>query len=425
MSIFDKATAKDVAVKVLSKEGCEVKLSVEVKADLVNKCFADALVQVQSRAQMQGFRAGKVPLSLVKQNFPSHIKERAVDFVIRAGVAKALEVENINPVTVPTLSKADFNTLEENKPFSFECIVEVAPEFDVKGYTGIKITKKAETVSEADVDARIKEILDHNSRLEDDADGAVKADSFVVVKYDAMKNGEKDFKLSADSELIDMATPQTVEGLAKAIKKSKKGDNVEFEQKIGEDNVSFKVEVQEVKKKVAPELNEQFAKDMGFDTVEALKEKVKETMDKDAKADSDRDVVTQIENQLVEANEFGLPKGLVEEQLAQSVDGFVSRFSGGQAAKIPAEQKKDLAERMRPNVEKDLKIGYIVHAIAKKESLQATDADWQTELDKSLAENDKKEEKRIKAFFNDRKEHILATLTERKVFDFLKEKAAK
>ncbi|MGB2579234.1 trigger factor [Elusimicrobium simillimum] len=422
MSIFTKADAKEVKAKIVSKEGCEIKLSIEADAKLVNKCFEDATVQVQSRAQMQGFRAGKVPLALVKQNFPSHIKERAIDFVIRASVAQALESENLNPVTVPTLTKADFNTLEENKPFSFECLVEIAPEFEPKDYTGMKITKKAETVTDAEVDARIAEILEHNSRLEDDADATVKADSFAVVGYDAIKNGEKDFKLSADSELIDMSTPQTVEGLADAIKGAKKGDVKEFKNKVGDDEVTFKVTVQEVKKKIAPALDEAFAKDMGFDTIDALKAKVKETMSHDAKAGAERDVVTQIENQLVEKNNIDLPKGLVEEQLGNSVESFLQRY-GGAASGITPEQKKDLAERMRPNVEKDLRIGYIVHAIAKKEALEATDADWQAELDKSLAENDKKEEKRIKSFFTDRKDHVLATLTERKVFDFLKEKA--
>ena len=76
-------------------------------------------------------------------------------------------------------------------------------------------------------------------------------------------------------------------------------------------------------------------------------------------------------------------------------------------------------------MEKDLRIGYIVHAIAHKENLEATEADWQAELDKSLTANakNKEDEKKIRAFFEERKEHILATLNERKVFDFLKKEA--
>ena len=79
-------------------------------------------------------------------------------------------------------------------------------------------------------------------------------------------------------------------------------------------------------------------------------------------------------------------------------------------------------ERIRPSVEKDLRIGYMIHAIAKKENLQATEADWQAEMDKTLAEK-KNDEKQVKTFFNERKDQIIATLTERKVFEFLKKEA--
>ena len=91
---------------------------------------------------------------------------------------------------------------------------------------------------------------------------------------------------------------------------------------------------------------------------------------------------------------------------------------------LTQEQRRAFEERIRPTVEKDLRIGYIVHAIAKKENLEAADTDWQAELDKSLkSASSKTDEKKIRAFFEERKAQILATLTERKVFDFLKKEA--
>ncbi len=422
MSIFAKADTKEVSVKELKKEGCTISLSVEAAASLVDKCFQDALVQVQSRAQMHGFRAGKVPLTLVKQNFPSHIKDRAVDSVIKSAVTKALEVQKLNPVSVPTLTKADFENMSEGKAFKFEINVEVAPEVNPVGYTGIKVTKKAEGVTDAEIDEQIRQILEHNSRLEEDKDGVVTETSMAIVKYNGFKNGAADHKLSADAELVDMASPQTIVGLADAIKGLKKGESKKFETKSGEDNLSFEVTVDDVKKKVAPALDVAFAKDMGFDSVDALKAKIKENMEADAKKASERDMVQQIEDALVKENNFPLPEGLVLEQMDAAVESFLQRF-GGQAGGITPKQRQELAEKMRPNVEKDIRVGYLVHAIAKKENLEATEADLNAELEKALKENDKKEEKRIKAFFDERKSHILATLNEKKVFEFLKEKS--
>src|SRR5262245_50351319 len=120
MSVFSAAKEGEVSVKELDKKGCTVTLKVNADAALVNKCFHNALTQVQSRAQMQGFRAGKVPLDIVKKNFAPHIQERAIDFLVRSAAAQALEKSQVKAVMMPTVTKAEFETLAENKPFSFE-----------------------------------------------------------------------------------------------------------------------------------------------------------------------------------------------------------------------------------------------------------------------------------------------------------------
>lgn len=423
MSIFKTAQTGEVKTKQLSKEGCRVTLSVEAAPSLISTSFQNAAVQVQSRAQMQGFRAGKVPLDLVKQNFAGHIKERALDLAVKAAINAALAETKLDAVAVPTLTKADFNTFDDNKAFTFELAVDVAPEFDVTGYKGIEITKKSTTATDEEVNENLTRVLDANARLESAQDSAVIDDKcYAVVHYSGKRNGTDDYKLTAESELIDMSAPQTMPGLAEAIKGLKKGDVKDYETKEGNDTLSFHVTVDDIKNKIVPALDDNFAKDMGFDTLTALKAKVKENLDGEAKRSAERDEVTQIENALVAANTFELPKSLVEEYTESSLHNFVHSMTQLDPHNLTAEQHKMFADRIRPSVEKDLRIGYIVHAISKKENLQATDADWQAELDKTLADK-KADEKQVKTFFNERKDQIIATLTERKVFDFLKKEA--
>ncbi len=425
MSIFKTAQTGEVKTKQLGKEGCRVTLSVEAAPALITKSFQNAAVQVQSRAQMQGFRAGKVPLDLVKQNFAPHIKERALDLAVKAAITAALEDAKLDAVAVPTLTKADFNAFNDGSAFTFELAVDVAPQFDVTGYKGIEITKKADTATDKDVQENLDRVLDANARLESAQDGAVIDDKcYAVVHYKGQRNGQDDYKLSADSELIDMSAPQTMAGLADAIKGLKKGDVKDYETKEGNDTLSFHVTVDDIKYKKVPALDDNFAKDMGFETLDQLKAKVKENLDGEAKRTAERDEVTQLENALVAANTFELPQSLVEEYTESSLHNFVHSMTQLDPHKLTAEQHKMFEERIRPSVEKDLRIGYIVHAIAKKENLQATDADWQAELDKSLTDNKQStDEKKIKTFFTERKDQIIATLTERKVFDYLKKEA--
>ena len=426
MSIFKTAAADEVKAKQLNKEGCRVTVSVEASSGLITKAFQNAAVQVQSRAQMQGFRAGKVPLDLVKQNFAGHIKERALDLAIKSAISAALEQTKLNPVAVPSLTKADFATFDDGKAFSFELAVDVAPEFEVKDYKGIPVTKKAEEATEEEVKAQLDRILQANARLESAPEGTVIDDKvYAVVQYKGKRNGTDDYKLSADSELIDMAAPQTMPELAKAVLGMKKGESKDFETKEGEDTLSFHVTVDDIKNKIVPALDDSFAKDMGFDTLDALKKRVQDGLNAEAKENSARDFINQIENHLVKMNNFALPETLVQEYTDNSLNNFVRNVTQLKPEQLSAEQRKSFEERIRPTVEKDLRIGYIIHAIAKKENLEATEADWQAELDKSLTANakNKEDEKKIRAFFTERKDHILATLNERKVFDYLKKEA--
>ena len=423
MSTFEVALDKEVAIKELGKKGCTVTLEVTANKELVNKCFHNALAQVQSRAQVQGFRTGKVPMDIVKKNFAGHIAERAVDFVIRNAVTKALDKSKLRAVMLPVVSKADFTSLQENKPFTFEINVDVAPEFTPKNYTGIEVTKKSAEVSEADIQKHLDEVLDHNSSLEaDSADAIVTESSFVVVNYKGTKDGVGDKKYSAEGELVDMSAPQTILGLADAVKGLKKGESKDFETKVDDSTIKFTVTVEEIKKKVKPALDDAFAKNMGFDSVEKLKETVKTSMEKEAAANAEKAFTSQIEDALIAANTFEMPQSLVDYHTAGAVENFIKRMFAGQKAEFSDENKKAFAARMRPTVEKDLRIGYIMHAIAAKEKLNATEADWQAELDKALAANPK-EEKRVKDFFAEKKQDIMASLDERKTMEFLKTKA--
>jgi trigger factor len=423
MSNFAVAQDNEVSYKEIEKKGCNVKLEVKAEASLVNKCYTSALGQVQTKAQIQGFRAGKAPADLVKKTFPAHIQEHAIDLVVRSAATKAIELSKLQAVMTPLLTKADFSSLRENNPWSFEISVDVAPEVDPKGYKGIEVTKKSEDVTPEEIQKNIDQILEHNARLETLGDDAtVKEDSFVVVKYSGSKNGVAQKEYTANSELIDMKNEQNIAGMTAALKDAKKGQIVKFDTKIGEDTINFTVEVQEIKTKIMPTLDDNFAKDMGFDNVEKLKETLTNNLKSDAKAASQRDFNNQIEEALVKANNFELPQSLVAYHTNLAVENFLNRMFGGKKPDLTDENRKHFAQRMQPSVEKDLRIGYLVHAIAKKENLVATDADLQAELTKALEQNPK-QKTQIEKFFKERREEVLASLNEKKVFEYLKANA--
>lgn len=420
MSLSQADIAK-IKVTKTQKKGCSVVLEVEAPVEAVSSAFQTATVQVQSRAQLPGFRAGKVPLAMVRQNFDHLVRERAMDIAVRDVLNEALTREKLHPVATPAVEKLEF---EEQKPLKMTVELEIPPVFDPKNYTGAKVVKTPVNVGDAQVEEQVKEILEHNARLEDDGASAVGPESFVIVDCAASKDGKDAPEFSSKSEMVDMAAPQSMPGLADAIKGAKKGETREFTTELEKTKVSFKVTVCEIKKKVLPALDEAFVKEMGFDTPQALRDHIKSTLLKSEEEKLDREVLRQIEEHLIKENTFDIPGSLVEHHVGLSANRLKERVMPQDREKINEEQEKKLKDRLRPVVEHDIRIGYIVHAIAGKEKLEATAADFEEELAKGLARARTEEEKgRVRSFFEARQMDIMATITERKVMDFLKAKA--
>ncbi|MDD4005221.1 MAG: trigger factor [Elusimicrobiaceae bacterium] len=411
-----------VKVKRLKEEGCTIELAITAAEELTSESFQDALVRVQAKARVPGFRQGKAPLAMLKQHYSGAIKEQALDIAVRKSVDLALESEKLNPVVTPVIRKLDF---DEHKPLSMELEVEVSPTVEPKKYTGAKVKRTAPKVDDSAADAEISQMLEYNSHLEA-VDGEEAGGShFVIVSYAGTKDGAPVKGFSSDGEMIDMSAPQTIAGMAEAVAGAKKGDVREFETEVaGTGKVKVSVTVTEIKKKVLPELNDEFARKMGFDTVAALRERIVESLKKDAEAKSESDVVRQIEDHLLNENEFAIPKSLLEHHVESSLKRFSAQMFGNADYKMPDAQKKNLSEKIRPNSERDIKVGYLIHAIARKENLVAAEADFEAELNRNLelARNDD-EKKKTREFFSARRPDVLITLTERKVIEYLKQNA--
>ncbi|HOX23273.1 MAG TPA: trigger factor [Elusimicrobiales bacterium] len=415
-----KTKPEENKVKKLKQEGCDAIFSVEIPAAKVAEAFQNAIVQVQGQARMPGFRTGKMPLELVKKNFPEAVRERALDNAVRESLMPALETEKVLPVVPPVIKKLEF---EEGKPLKAEVEVELAPEFDAKNYTGAQVKCKKAGVSDAQVEEAVNELRNHNARLEPASEDAATAGHFVIVDYEA--RDEKGVPLpdqSAKGELVDMSSPQTLPGLVQALTGAKKGDVREFAAvNTTGAAIQCKATVTDLKKKILPEFNDEFAKQLGLQTAAELKEQIRKNLERDHSVQREREILRQIENHLVSGNQIPLPKTLVERHVELSADRLLERLDPDVRGKLGEKDRTQLLERLRPAVEHDLRVGYIIRAVARQEKLNATEADFEAEVEKMLAHarNDK-EKKQARKYFEARREEVLAGLTERKVMDFLK-----
>jgi trigger factor len=410
-----------IKVKKSQADNCKVNLFLEIDESTVKNAFDNALVQTHAGAQMPGFRTGKVPLNIIKENFKDQIKDRALETIIKNSLSSVLENEKINPVSTPVIRKIDY---KENKPLKLEAQIEVPPKIEPKNYEKINILKRPSKVTDEMTEKELQNLRRRNMRLEAEEENIqVGENHYVVVDYKAFQAEQQLSQHSATGEIVDMASPQTIKGLAENIKDAKKGETRQFETEIEGKKITFKVTINEIKKKILPELNDEFAKEMNFETLEKLKIHIRNFLYENLKNQAKQKTVKQIEDHLLKHNDFELPESLVEQNMDLQLQKILGQ-TGGQKLEVPEAQKKEYKEKLRRPIERDLRLAYILHAISEKENIKTTKEELEKELQTGLTKaRTDKEKQHLKEFFNSKKQHILLALTERKVFDFLESKA--
>lgn len=404
-------------IKKIKQEGCVHVFSVNVDSKALGEASQDALVHLQSVVSLPGFRVGKVPLGMIKAQFPSMVKDEVLDIAAKAALPEILKAAGISPVVAPLLKGVAY---EPEKSLYFEIQFECAPTLDPKGYEKISAVRKVHEVTDAEVDKYISQVREYNAYLKPAAEGEAAGKShFVIVDYQTFEDGKPVPGGDVKGEIVDLSSPQTIAGLADAVTGAKKGETREFDAPFGDKKMHFKVTVNEIKAKVVPELDENFLKEAGVKTVEELKANVKKLLEQGASEKTEKDMLGQIEDALIKNNPLSLPPTLVREEAQELLELFKKR--------APVEQHlpdESLLERLKPVAERNLSLTYILHHIAKKEKVEATDAELEAELEKVMARlNTEEEKQKGRELFEKRKEYIRASMVENKTMSLVKERA--
>lgn len=420
MGLFTTTKSDKAKFKKVKEEGCVLTLSVEIPSEEVANSTQTALVRLQNRARIPGFRAGKAPLEVVKQHFTGHAKEEALDSLIRKHVPTVLEEMKLRVVETPSVEDVKW---KDGEPLVLQVRVEVAPTATAKDYVKIPVARKPVAADAAALDKRIEDLRESHARLEASKDETVGDKHFVVIDYAAAQNGKPLSNAKGSGELVDMASEQSVEGLTAGLKGMKRGETKVLKVKLGGKDADLTVTVSEIKAKILPAVDAEFAKDLGFETLEELKAKLKEVLDREVANDSEADATRQIEEALVKANQFPLPPSMVERQLEGMIERVKRQLRG--ATGLPEGVMNDLTAKMKPKAEDEVRLAFVLSAIAEKEKIEATDAELNAELEEGLKDAETEEKKKeLREVYAKRKDQIAHMIRERKTMKFLKDKAA-
>jgi trigger factor len=393
-------------------EACKREVSVEIPADVIRQETARLVRKYQKLARIPGFRAGKVPESIVRSRFADDIRSEMIDALLPQYFRAAVEKQGLVPVSQPYVSDLQFT---EGEPVRFNASFEVLPKIEVSGYKGLHAERKDFTVSDDEVTEALKELQERQSSYEPVDDRELREGDFASVSFSGLSKGtakiaakkaevgETESEASAppaaenkpievNDVLVEIGGANTVKEFTENLLGAKPGDERKFDvsypedfsdQRLAGQVMSYTVKVGAVKKKVMPELTDDFAKEIGdFASIDKLRQRIRSNMEAEKKHSGEHAEKEKLIDQLVEKNDFPVPQALIDRQIDVRLDrGF--RALAAQGMRTEDMRKMNFArlrEGQKAAAVREVKASLLLDKIAEVESIEVSDADVEREL---------------------------------------------
>ena len=409
------------------------KVHVEVPEDHVAKEIDSFYDELKKKAKIKGFRPGKAPRSILERYFKDYTTGEVLQRLIQETFPKALSEVSCSPVAPPAF---DPQELESGKPFRYAAIVEVKPEIKIEDYAGLNLEGKKEDVGDEELEERLKSLQNLHAQLKTISEPReIRTGDYVILDYDAKMDGKPLDEGKGIDVPVEVGSgrfiPTLEEKLIGLKPEEERNVDVSFPagyayKKWAEKTVSFHVKVKEIKEKILPALDEEFAKDLGgFDSLEALKVKLREDMQKAKEMALDRHLKDQIVDQLLQKNSFEIPPSLVEDQNQALVSEAKLRLaSQGMNLKDMDISEDKLREDYRAVAERQVKTYLILEKIAGQEGISVSDEEVQDRL-KEISERSHQKLEAVKRYYekNGLIPEIQAGLLSDKTLNLLLEKS--
>ncbi len=424
---------------VIKNEKNVAVVKLEISKEEFEKGIDAAYQKSKNRFVVDGFRKGKAPRSFVERKYGKTIfYEDAIDEAFPKVYTECLEANNFNAVAAPKLVSMD-KVDEDGAELTIEIALE--PVFEIADYKKIKTGPIAYTLKEDDVDAEIKVMQDKNSRLvaieEESKDGDT-----MTIDFEGFVDGEAFEGGKGDDYPLELGSGTFIPGFEEQLIGKKAGEEtdvkVTFPEEYHAPNLAgkesvFKVTVKEVKRKEMPEADDEFAKDLGFDDLNALKEDTKakliENKNKELKSGAEQKIIDTI----VEKTEIDIPSQMIAERARSIQENYETRLKSSgidpemyyrYMMETNGVDSPDYFEEMfRNEAIKDIKTELIVKKIIENEKIEATEEELEAEYIK-FAETAKQTIEEFKKQLNDYTiNYIKGIVAQNKMFDFLLENA--
>jgi trigger factor len=393
--------------ETIQKDGVKREISVEIPAEEVTRETEALVLKYQKVARLPGFRAGHVPPSIIRQRFKEDLKSDVVEALVPRYFRKEAEKQGLVPVSQPRVTDLH---IHEGEPLRFKASFEIMPEIKVEGYKELRADHPEIGVKDEEVEEALNNVREQHATYTSVEGRSLQDGDFAQASMDGRPKEAEDKTqpVHMDEVLIEIGGKNTVPEFSDNLRGANAGETRQFEVKYPDDSTEkrlagktlvYTVSIQAIKEKHLPELNDDFAKELGeFTSVEQVRNQIRENMQAERKHDAEREAKDKLVNELVKRNEFEVPESLVDRQIDLRLERGL-RALAAQGMKMEDLKKMDLPRLragQRDQAVQDVKSSLLLDRIAELEKIDVGEDELNQEIE-ALAQQTKQTSEAVRA----------------------------
>jgi trigger factor len=404
-----------------------VQLKIEVPWQKVNDDLETAYRTTQRTAKIRGFRQGKVPKEVVKNVLGKSIRSQVTEDLVRQGIGAAVEEHKLEPVAYQDLSAA---SISDGQPLTFTARLEVRPKIDHVDSTGIEVERSTAKVQDTAIDAEVDRLREQGAELVT-PEPSRPAESHDVVTFDlkVSVDGQDKPNMGGTDRRAELGQgkllPELDAGLGGAQVGEQRDVSITFPADYGYEELRnktaiFHISVKNVQHKVLPDADDEFAKDLGEDTLAALRASIRTRLETTERERTEATVREAVVEKLIDKNPVPVPPSMIEQETRAMLEQYLRiQYMIGQQVELTEE----LQQEFKGRAERKVRAGLLFGAIAKAENIAVSDEDIEAKLHE-LAERSGKHIAKVRAEHQgEQRRNLELQVLEKKLLEYLVSRA--
>ncbi|OFW22713.1 MAG: trigger factor [Acidobacteria bacterium RIFCSPLOWO2_02_FULL_59_13] len=377
-------------------ENCRRILDITIPPEVVRKREEAITAQFQRHARLPGFRPGKAPASLIQRKFRDDIRSQVLQDLVPEYVEAQAREQQWETVGAPSVTEVEY---AENSALRFKATLEVLPEFVVQDYTGLPIEVAEPQVSDEEVDRALERLREQSATYVNLDPRPLQEGDYASISVRGTSPGKDSSGVHVEEVLCEIGGPRTVKEFTENLLGAQVGEERHFDvayptdfgdTRLAGKTVSYQAKVLGLKKKYLPELNDDFARELGnFESLEAVRRHVRDDLLGARLRDAEQKAKSQVRQKLAQLHEFPVPETLVERQLDRRLERLRRQLTAqGMDPQTLALDWGKIRTSQREAAREDVKCNLVLERITRQENVEVSEVELERELQRIAAVTD-------------------------------------